>query len=321
MPLSNDQLVDLYRKMQLVRRFEEKCAESYTMQKIGGFCHLYIGQEATAVGALAATRPGDYIFTAYRDHAHPLVMGTDPRKVMAELFGRSGGLCKGKSGSMHLVDVDRGFLGGHAIVGTHISLAAGAAFAAKYRGEDKVTLCFFGEGAVNAGIFHEAFNMAVLWKLPIIFVCENNRYGMGTPVERASAVYDIAAKGCAYDMSRFHIDGMNVLEVYDAFRKAVDVARNLSLPTFIESRVYRFMGHSMSDPAHGHYRTREEWENQKKHDPIAGFYQKMLKDGVMNEEMKKHIDADIEKIVSDAAAYADASPWPGYESIEEDIYA
>lgn len=321
MTLPNEQLIDFYRKMLLIRRFEEKCAEAYTQQKIGGFCHLYIGQEATAVGALAAIKPGDYVFTAYRDHGHPLVMGSDPGKIMAELFGKSGGICKGKSGSMHLFDAERGFLGGHAIVGAHIPLAAGAAFAAKYRGEDKVTLCFFGEGAVNAGVFHEAFNMAVLWKLPVVFICENNRYGMGTPVERASAVYDIAQKGCAYDMARFHINGMDVMEVYTSMKKAVDVARNLGLPTFVEARVYRFMGHSMSDPSHGHYRTKDELENQKKQDPIAMLYRKLEKDGVMNEELKKQIDADIRKIVEDALAYAESSPEPGYETIEEDVYA
>lgn len=318
---SKDQLIDFYRKMLLIRRFEEKCAEAYTQQKIGGFCHLYIGQEATAVGALAAIKPGDYVFTAYRDHGHPLVMGTDPGKVMAELYGRAGGICRGKSGSMHLTDVERGFMGGHAIVGTHIALAAGAAFAAKYRDEDKVTLCFFGEGAVNAGVFHEAFNMAVLWKLPIIFICENNRYGMGTPVERASSIYDIAQKGCAYDMARFHINGMDVLEVYESVKKAVDMARNLSLPTFIEARVFRFMGHSMSDPAHGHYRTKEELEAQKGQDPIAILYRKLEKDGVINEDIRKKFETEVEKIVNDAAAFADASPWPGYEAIEEDIYA
>ncbi|MEE8424138.1 MAG: pyruvate dehydrogenase (acetyl-transferring) E1 component subunit alpha, partial [Thermodesulfobacteriota bacterium] len=254
--MQKEEKIKLYRDMALIRRFEEKTAEMYTFGKIGGFCHLYIGQEANAVGAISVIRDDDYIITAYRDHGHALARGIDPKAVMAELFGRKTGVCKGKGGSMHLVDVEKNFLGGYAIVGGHIPLATGVGFAIKYRGEDKVVLCFFGEGAVNAGVFHESFNLATLWKLPVIYICENNRYAMGTPLERGTSLYDISRKACAYDMPSEHIDGMDILAVRETVKKAVERARKESMPTFIESRTYRFMGHSMSDPSHGHYRTK-----------------------------------------------------------------
>ncbi len=224
----------------------------------------YIGQEAVAVGAISTLRPDDYILCSYRDHVHALVKGADPRRVMAELFGRETGVSKGKGGSMHLFDREHGLLGGHAIVGGHIPLATGVAFAIKYDERDQVVLCFFGEAAVNIGAFHESLNMAALWKLPCVYICENNRYGMGTAIERASAIYDVAQRACAYDMASETVDGMDVLAVRDAVGRAVDLARREQHPTLIEARCYRYMGHSMSDPVHGHYRTREEVEEQKR---------------------------------------------------------
>ncbi|KPK00979.1 MAG: hypothetical protein AMS20_14495, partial [Gemmatimonas sp. SG8_28] len=258
----------ILREMLLVRRFEERAGEAYAQGMIGGFCHLYIGQEAVAVGAIAAIRPDDYVFAAYREHGHALVKGTTSRAVMAELFGRVDGCSAGKGGSMHLFDVEHNFMGGHGIVGGHLPLAAGAAFAAKYRGTDQVTLCFFGEAAVNIGAFHETLNMAALWELPVVFICENNRYGMGTALERAAAVWDVYRRACSYDMAEETVDGMDVLAVHEAVTSAVDRARSEHLPTLIEARTYRYMGHSMADPIHGHYRTKEELEEQKAKDPI-----------------------------------------------------
>ncbi|MBE0591049.1 MAG: pyruvate dehydrogenase (acetyl-transferring) E1 component subunit alpha, partial [Gemmatimonadales bacterium] len=238
--------------MLLVRRFEERAGEAYALGKIGGFCHLYIGQEAVAVGALNAVRPDDYAFASYREHAHAIVQGASSRAVMAELFGRSGGCSAGKGGSMHLFDIEHNFLGGHGIVGGHLPLAAGAAFAAKYRGTDRIAICFFGEAAVNIGAFHETLNMAALWELPVVFVCENNRYGMGTALERAAAVWDVYRRACSYDMAEETVDGMDVLAVHEATLHAVQRAREEQLPTLIEARTYRHMGHSMADPIHGH---------------------------------------------------------------------
>ena len=239
-----------------IRRFEEKSAEMYALAKIAGFLHLYIGEEAVAVGAIAAIRPDDYVISAYRDHGHCLAKGSDSGKVMAELFGKVGGLCKGKGGSMHLVDAKRRFMGGYAIVGGHLPLATGLAFAAQYEKRDHVVLCFFGEGAVPSGQAHEAFNLAALWKLPVIFICENNRYGMGTPVERAVALYsNLTDKARSHGIDATQMDGMDVLAVREVMRKVVDVVRQGQGPHFIEAVTYRFMGHSMADPAHGHYRS------------------------------------------------------------------
>ncbi|MEK7279958.1 MAG: pyruvate dehydrogenase (acetyl-transferring) E1 component subunit alpha [Nitrospirota bacterium] len=318
--MDNDTLIKYYKDMLLIRRFEEKAAEMYTLGKIGGFCHLYIGQEAVAVGGIAAIKKDDYVITAYRDHGHALAIGTDPKLVMAELFGKATGICKGKGGSMHLFDKEKNLLGGFAIVGGHIPLATGVGFAIKYRKEDKVCLCFFGEGAVNSGAFHESLNMAALWKLPVIFICENNRYGMGTPVERASAIYDIARRGSSYDMEYEHLDGVDVTEVTDHIKMAVDRAREESLPKFIEIRTYRFMGHSMADPAHGHYRTREELTEQKRSDPINFLQERLTSEGLLDDNMVKGIGIEIEKIVTDAVAFADSSPYPPVESVHDDLY-
>jgi pyruvate dehydrogenase E1 component alpha subunit len=318
--LTPNQLIKLYEQMLLIRRFEEKSAEMYTLQKIAGFCHLYIGQEAIAVGSMSAIRPDDYILTAYRDHGHAIAKGADPKLVMAELFGKSTGLCKGKGGSMHLFDIEHNMLGGYAIVAGHLPLATGVAFALKYQKKDSVVLCFFGEGAVNAGVFHESLNLAELWKLPIVYICENNRYGMGTPVERASSIYDIAQKACAYAMRREHIDGMDILEVRKHVLQAVEIARTQQMPTFIEMKTYRFMGHSMSDPAHGHYRTREELEEQKKSDPIAAFQKQLIEQNILNQEKIDQIEQQVAQQIEEAVSFADNSPFATTDSVETDVY-
>src|SRR5512139_1537778 len=319
-PISKDEQVELLRKMLLGRRFEERCAEMYALQKIGGFCHLAIGQEAVSVGAMSTLQPDDYIFCSYRDHVHAIVKGSDPGRVMAELFGRDTGLSRGKGGSMHLFDADTGMLGGHAIVGGHIPLATGVAFAMKYESRSQVVLCFFGEAAVNIGAFHESLNMAALWKLPCVYIVENNRYGMGTAIERASAIYDVSQRACAYDMASETVDGMDVLAVRETVARAVDLARRDSLPTLIEARCYRFMGHSMSDPVHGHYRTREEVEEQKQKDPVRRYFQRILELGLIDQKGFESMDAEIRRIVDDAVSFADASPEPSADALYQDVY-
>ena len=300
----------MLRQMLLIRRFEEKAAEAYALGKIGGFCHLYIGQEAVAVGALAALRDDDYVICSYREHGQALLKGISPNAVMAELFGKATGCSKGKGGSMHLFDASRGFMGGHGIVGGHIPLGAGLAFASKYQGNDKVCVCFFGEAAVNIGAFHETLNMASVWKLPVIFLCENNRYGMGTAFERVAAVTDIVEHACSYDMAAELVDGMDALAVYDATRRAVERARKRGHPTLLEVRTYRYMGHSMSDPLHGVYRTKEEVEEQRKRDPIAQLAMKLKDEGVLDQTGLDAMDAEIRKEVEDAVRFADESPDP-----------
>ena len=310
----------LLRQMMLIRRFEEKAGEAYALGKIGGFCHLYIGQEAVAVGSIAALDEGDYVMCSYREHGHALARGVSARAVMAELFGKATGCSAGKGGSMHLFDAQRGFLGGHAIVGGHIPLSTGAAFAIKYRGSSEVSVCYYGEAAVNNGAFHEALNMAALWKLPAIYICENNRYGMGTAMERASAIYDIAERACSYDMHAETVDGMDVLAVYDATERAVRRARAEKLPTLLEVRTYRFMGHSMSDPIHGHYRTKEEVEEQKRLDPIPGLFHRLEVDGLMSQREYGALDGEVIAEVEDAISFADESPEPEPEQLYTDVY-
>jgi pyruvate dehydrogenase E1 component alpha subunit len=306
--------------MKLVRRFEERAAEAYAQGRIGGFCHLYIGQEAVATGAIAALRDDDYLFASYREHAHALVRGTPARAVMAELFGKAAGCSGGKGGSMHLFDAERHFLGGHAIVGSHIPLAAGAAFAIKSRGTDQVAVCFFGEAAVNIGAFHETLNMAALWGLPTIFICENNRYGMGTALERAAAVYDIAHRACSYDMASEIADGMDVLAMLDVTARAVERAREEKLPTLVEARTYRYMGHSMADPIHGHYRTKEELEEQKTHDPIEQLGRRLRDADLIGPEELDAMTRAVEDEVDDAVRFADESPDPDAAELYTDVY-
>ncbi len=311
----------LLREMLLIRRFEERAAEAYALGKIGGFCHLYIGQEAVAVGALATLGPQDYVICSYREHGHALARGIPPNVVMAELFGKATGCSKGKGGSMHLFDAARGFVGGHAIVGGHIPLATGIGFAVKYRGGDQVCLCFFGEAAVNIGAFHEALNMASVWKLPVIFMCENNRYGMGTAFERVAAVTDVVEHACSYDMAAELVNGMDALDVYRATERAVHRARSGGHPTLLEVRTYRFMGHSMSDPLHGVYRTKDEVEEQKKRDPIAQLAGKLKDDGVLDQGGLDELDAEVRAEVDAAVKFADQSPDPDPAELAADVLA
>ncbi len=300
----------LLREMLLIRRFEERAAEANALGKIGGFCHLYIGQEAVAVGALATLRPDDYVISSYREHGQALVRGIPPGVVMAELFGKATGCSKGKGGSMHLFDASRRFMGGHAIVGGHIPLATGIGFAIKYQGGEQVCLCFFGEAAVNIGAFHEALNMASVWKLPVVFLCENNRYGMGTAFERVAAVTDVVEHACSYDMAAELVNGMDVLEVYRATERAVRRARSGGHPTLLEVRTYRFMGHSMSDPLHGVYRTKDEVEEQKKRDPISQLALKLKDAGVLDQAGLDELDAAMRAEVEAAVQFAEQSPDP-----------
>ncbi len=313
-------LKTMLEQMILVRRFEEKAAELYTLGKIGGFCHLYIGQEAVAVGALSATNNDDYIFTSYREHGHALVRGMDPGEVMAELCGKRSGVSKGKGGSMHLFDKSRAFMGGHGIVGGQIPLAIGTGFSAKYLKQPRVTLCFFGEAAINIGSFHESLNLAAIWKLPVIFICENNRFGMGTPIERASSLYDLSQKACAYNMARTWVDGMDVLAVRETMKEAVERARTHSAPTLIEARTYRFMGHSMSDPSHGHYRTKGEVEEQRRHDPIKTLSSAMEAIGIVDQAYLDDLDQKVRDNVEEAVAFSERSEEPDPSEVYTDIY-
>ncbi len=317
--LSEEKLIQIYRQMLLIRRFEEKAAQMYGMEKIMGFCHLYNGQEAVAVGANAAMHETDYMLTAYRDHGHALVKGITANEVMAELFGKVTGCSRGKGGSMHLFDAEKRMMGGHAIVGGHIPLAAGFAFGSKYKAEQDVTVCFFGEAAANQGVFHETLNMAALWKLPVVYICENNRYGMGTAFERAFAVWDIYERASAYNMPRDVVDGMDVLDMYRKTKEAVDRARYEHIPTFLEARTYRFRGHSMSDPIHGHYRTKEEVEEMKAKDPIINFGELLKKENIFSEEQMKEMDDEIKKIVNESIEFAEKSEEPPLEDLYTDV--
>jgi pyruvate dehydrogenase E1 component alpha subunit len=306
--------------MILIRRFEEKAAEGYALGKIGGFLHLYIGEEAVAVGATSVLRPDDYAISAYREHGHCLAKGSDPKRVMAELYGRRDGLSKGKGGSMHLFDKTTNFLGGHAIVGAHLPIAVGVGFAIKYRGGDQVIVCYFGDGAVPEGEFHESMNLAALWKLPVIFLCENNRYAMGTSVERALAQTEIWKFGQTYGIPAERVDGMDVLAVRDAVGRAVARTRQQKTPALIEADTYRYRGHSMRDPAGAVYRTKEEVEREKLRDPIVLFKEKMLAADVLSEADVRAIEKDVNDRIDEAVAFADASPEPPSEALFTDIY-
>ena len=322
-PAKDEALLDLQRRMLrqmlLVRRFEEKAAEAYALGKIGGFCHLYIGQEAVAAGSLAVLRDDDYVICSYREHGQALVRGVPANAVMAELFGKATGCSRGKGGSMHLFDAGRRFMGGHGIVGGHIPLAAGLGFAIKYRGGDQICLCYFGEAAVNIGAFHEALNMASVWKLPIIFCCENNRYGMGTAFERVAAVTDVVEHACSYDMAAELVNGMDVMAVYGATERAAERARKTGHPTLLEVRTYRFMGHSMSDPLHGVYRTKEEVEEQKKRDPISLLVLKLKEEGALDDATLAALDAEVRAVVEAAVQFADQSPDPDLSELTSHV--
>jgi pyruvate dehydrogenase E1 component subunit alpha len=311
----------LLEQMQMIRRFEEKAAEMYALGKIGGFLHLYIGQEAVAVGAMSTLRPDDYAIAGYREHGHILAKGGDPRRIMAELFGRKDGVSKGKGGSMHMFDREINFLGGHAIVGGYLPLAAGVGFAIRYEDRQRVILCFFGDGSVPQGEFHESMNLAALWKLPVVFVCENNRYAMGTAIQRALAQTDISKFAAAYGMPGEACDGMDVFAVRDCVGRAVARARESNVPTLVEARTYRFRGHSMRDPAAAVYRTKDEVEEEKQRDPIVGLRERLRAAGLLDEAAWDTLVERVEARVNDAVAFADASPEPPAEWLTADVYA
>jgi len=306
-------------QMVLGRHFEEKSAEVYRMGKIGGFCHLYIGQEAIAVGSMMSLEPTDMVITSYRDHVQAMVKGIPPEAVMAELYGKEGGCVKGKGGSMHMFSAEHKFFGGHGIVGGQIGVGTGMAYAAKYKQSGQVTLCFFGEAAVNQGIFHESLNMAQLWKLPIIYICENNQYGMGTSQDRAMSTRNIAKKADAFEMANEFVDGMDVMAVRDATLRAIERARKHSLPTLLEVRAYRYMGHSMSDP--GNYRTREEITKYQERDPIILFKDSLKEAKVLTEKDFEEIQQEAIEATDRALKFADESPLPDESELLTDVYA
>ncbi len=310
---------ELFRSMMIQRRFEEKCAEAYALGKIGGFCHLYIGQEAISSGTMSVLRPDDYVITAYRDHGQALARGVTPRAVMSELFGRIDGCSRGKGGSMHMFDRKTNFLGGHGIVGGHIPIATGVGFAIKYRKGDQCIVCFFGEAAVNIGAFHEALNMASLWNLPVIYVIENNRYGMGTAISRSTANEDVVVRAMGYRMIGESVDAQDVFAVRDAMGRAVERARTEKRPTLLEMRTYRFMGHSMSDAVSGTYRSKDELEENMKRDPILLLHNMMYEEGEFTEGELKKIDDEAKTIAQDAWDFADASPEPALEELYTDV--
>jgi pyruvate dehydrogenase E1 component alpha subunit len=321
--LERGALLEMLRWMILGRRFEQRSAEMYQTGEIGGFCHLYIGQEAVAIGAITPLRADDYVITAYREHVHALVRGMDPKTIMAELFGRVGGCSRGKGGSMHLFDASLNFLGGHAIVGGHLPLAVGVGYAIRYRDSDAVCVCFLGDSVANIGAFNESLNMAALFHLPVVFVIENNRYGMGTAVHRAAAIQNLADRACAYDgMQGWTIDGMDVLEVRRTVEAAVERARVHKLPTLIEASTYRFVGHSMSDPNYGHYRTKEEVHHYKlKEDPINRYIEVLRKHSLIDDDDLKEIEDEAAKIVDESIEFARQSPPPQPTELYADIYA
>jgi pyruvate dehydrogenase E1 component alpha subunit len=317
--MNKELMISLYRDMIRIRRFEEEAARQYTRGKMGGFLHLYNGQEAVAVGAISAVEPTDYILATYREHAHYLARVGDLNAAMAELFGKATGCAKGRGGSMHFFDVSKRFMGGHAIVGSHVPIAAGIAFASKYRGEPDVTLCFFGDGTANMGAFHEGLALASLWKLPVIFICENNLYSMGTPLYRTLAVEDIAVRAKGYPMAQEIVNGDDVLEVREVVRRAAKRARAESLPILVEAKTYRFRGHSMSDPAK--YRTKEEVAEWMKRDPIRILAQRIYELGAGNEAQLKAIDEEAKQDVTAAVKFADESPQPDPATLFDDIYS
>jgi pyruvate dehydrogenase E1 component alpha subunit len=317
--LDDQALIDCLRKMQLIRRFEERAAEMYTRRKIGGFLHLYIGEEAVAVGTIAQLRPDDYIVSHYRDHGHALARGLDPRALMAELFGRQTGVSHGKGGSMHLFDVQRHFLGGYAIVAGHLPIATGLGLSAEYMGEHRVCLCIFGDGAVNEGEFHEALNLASLWKTPVIFLCENNLYGMGTALAAASATVELYRFAAAYNIPGARCDGMDVSDCYRAMGEAVEHCRSGNGPYFLEAMTYRFRGHSMADPEL--YRTKDEVSQWRLKDPIVSLRKELSARGALTEAQAKQIEQDVEDVVDDAVRFADASPEPQPRELYSDVYA
>lgn len=307
-----------FRSMMLMRRFEEKAGQLYGQQKIKGFCHLYIGQEACASGAVSALTPNDKWITAYRDHGHPLALGTSPRAIMAELYGKATGTTKGKGGSMHIFDKSVNFIGGHGIVGAQVPMGAGIAFAEKYNKTGNLCMCYMGDGAVRQGAFHEALNMAMTWKLPVVFVIENNGYAMGTSVKRTSNVVELYQLGESYDIPSEPVDAMNVEAVHRAVAKAAERAKSGNGPTLLEFRTYRYRGHSMSDPAK--YRTKEEVEEYKRQDPIEQVRATILEKGIATEADLEQIEAEIKEVVADSVEFAENSPFPDASEAFTDVY-
>jgi pyruvate dehydrogenase E1 component alpha subunit len=316
--LSRDKLLDLYYQMTLIRQFEEKAAEAYTLGKIGGFLHLYIGQEATGVGAISALKPSDYVVSSYREHGHAIAKGMEPRAVMAELYGKATGCSKGKGGSMHMFSAEKRLYGGQAIVGAQLVIGAGIAFGLQYEESENLVLALLGDGAVDEGAFHEGLNLAALWKLPVIYLCENNQYSMGMAVKKAWSVESLEPRAAAYGMPYIKVDGMDVLAVRQAVENATDRARAAGGPTLIEAATYRFRGHSMADPAY--YRTREEeaqWKANR--DPLRIFEARLKEAGIARDGDIKAADERAAEVVEEAAQFAEQSPFPELDALYEDV--
>jgi pyruvate dehydrogenase E1 component alpha subunit len=312
-------LEKLYRDMVLIRRFEELSGQMYGLRKIGGFCHLYIGQEAVCVGSIAALDlEKDYVLTAYRDHGHALACGMDPNAIMAELFGKETGCSRGKGGSMHLFDAEKHMLGGNGIVGAHIPVATGVALKLKYAKENGVVLCYFGDGAIHQGSFHESLNLAKILGLPIIYICENNQYGMGTVFTRVSSVQDLSVRGTSYDIPGKQLNGMDVLEVYDGISEAVKTVRETQEPLFFEIKTYRYRGHSMSDPAK--YRTKDELDSYKEQDPIVILKKQLIDEEVFDEKNLNTFDDEAKQISADSVKFSEESAEPSIDSLYQDVY-
>src|SRR4051812_26853308 len=316
--INKDTYLKWYESMLLMRKFEERAGQLYGMQKIRGFCHLYIGQEAVVAGAMSVLRPEDGMITAYRDHAHALAKGVSANSIMAEMYGKATGCSKGKGGSMHMFSKEHNFYGGHGIVGGQIPLGAGIAFAEKYKGTKNENVCYMGDGAVRQGALNEAFNMAMLWKLPVIFVCENNGYAMGTSLQRTTNMIDIYKMGLGFDMPCAPVDGMDPVAVHNAMDEAAQRARNGEGPTFLEMRTYRYRGHSMSDPAK--YRTKEELEDYKSKDPIENVREVILNEKYADQAWIEGIEAKVKQIVDEAVKFAEESPWPEASELYTDVY-
>jgi pyruvate dehydrogenase E1 component alpha subunit len=316
--MNRDEAFALYRQMLLIRRFEERCAQLYVEGKIGGFLHLYIGQEAVGVGAISLLRPDDYIITSYRDHGYALARGSDPRALLAELCGKATGISRGKGGSMHFYDVPRGNFGGDGIVGGHLPVAAGMGYGIRLKGTDQVCLCFFGDGAVNEGAFHEALNVSALWDLPVIYIIENNRYGMGTSLDRASSVKDLYQRASAYGIPRRDVNGMDLIACRTVFAEAIDRARKTKRPALIEAETYRYRGHSMSDP--GKYRTKEEVEEMMKSDPVLAWGKRLMEQERFTQPDLDAVDQEILALMEDTIRFVESSPDPTPESLYEDVY-
>ncbi len=315
----SDELLAMYRTMVLIRRFEDKAEEMYTRARIGGYFHVNIGEEAAVVGAISSLRASDYLFSTYREHGHAIARGTDPKAVMAELFGKETGTSKGRGGSMHIFDPSHHFMGGWGIVGQSIPLAVGAAFAVKYNGTSDVVMCTFGDGATNIGPFYESLNLAKLWRLPIVFVCMNNQYGMGTSVARASSITELWRKGASFGIPGEYTDGMDVLQCRDVCQRAVERARQDHEPTLVELNTYRFRGHSVADPGRS-YRTEDEMKQWRQRDPITKFHDVLKERGILPEDRSREIDADVDEVVAACVSFAEQSPEPSVSDLGKYVY-